>query len=63
VNITGTGSCLPATPLTNADLEKVMETSDEWIVQRTGIHSRYRIDPARGPATRLGRRGPFGHRP
>lgn len=51
VKITGTGSCLPATPLTNADLEKLMETSDEWIVQRTGIRSRYRIDPARGEST------------
>ena len=40
VRIAGTGSALPARILTNADLEKVMDTTDEWIVQRTGIRSR-----------------------
>lgn len=43
VRIAGTGSALPKATLTNADLEKVMETSDEWIVQRTGISCRYRV--------------------
>ncbi len=43
VRIAGTGSSLPVGRVTNADLEKVMETSDEWIVQRTGIHERRRI--------------------
>jgi 3-oxoacyl-[acyl-carrier-protein] synthase-3 len=36
----GTGSYLPERVLTNADLEKLVETSDEWIVTRTGIHER-----------------------
>ena len=31
----------PQKILTNADLEKMVETSDEWIVKRTGIHSRH----------------------
>ncbi len=51
VRLIGTGSCLPKTKVTNTDLEKVMETNDEWIVQRTGIRSRYRIDIASGEST------------
>ena len=39
--IIGTGSYLPAYILTNADLEKRVETSDEWIVSRTGIRERH----------------------
>ena len=39
--ITGTGSYLPAKVLTNKDLEAVVETSDEWIVARTGIRERH----------------------
>lgn len=39
--ITGTGSYLPEKVLTNADLEKMVETSDEWIKERTGIHKRH----------------------
>jgi 3-oxoacyl-[acyl-carrier-protein] synthase-3 len=39
-SITGVGSYLPARILTNADLEKMVDTSDEWIVTRTGIRSR-----------------------
>jgi 3-oxoacyl-[acyl-carrier-protein] synthase-3 len=38
--ITGTGSALPAKILTNADLEKMVDTSDEWITSRTGIKER-----------------------
>ncbi len=38
--ILGTGSCLPRRKLTNADLEQMVETSDEWITSRTGIHTR-----------------------
>lgn len=38
--ISGTGSYLPEKILTNADLEKMVETSDEWIVQRSGIKER-----------------------
>lgn len=36
----GTGSMLPQRVLTNFDLEKMVDTSDEWIVQRTGIRER-----------------------
>lgn len=39
--ILGTGSYLPESVLTNADLEKRVDTSDEWIVERTGIRSRH----------------------
>lgn len=38
--ITGTGSFLPELRLTNQMLEQMVDTSDEWIVQRTGIHER-----------------------
>lgn len=38
--ITGTGSYLPEKIVTNADLEKLVETSDAWIQQRTGIKER-----------------------
>ncbi len=48
VRIAGTGSYLPENKVTNADLEKVMDTSDEWIIQRTGIRERRIIDPAKG---------------
>lgn len=39
--IAGTGSYLPEKILTNADLEKMVETNDEWIVARTGIKQRH----------------------
>ncbi|MFQ5450372.1 MAG: beta-ketoacyl-ACP synthase III [Nitrospinaceae bacterium] len=38
--IAGTGSCLPEKILTNFDLEKILDTSDEWIRTRTGISER-----------------------
>jgi len=38
--ITGTGSSVPERILTNADLEKMVETSDEWITTRSGIKER-----------------------
>ena len=39
--IAGTGSYLPAKVLTNADLEKMVDTTDEWIRSRTGIERRH----------------------
>ena len=39
--ITGTGSALPRNCVTNADLAERVDTSDEWIVERTGIRQRY----------------------
>jgi 3-oxoacyl-[acyl-carrier-protein] synthase-3 len=38
--ITGTGACLPDKVLTNSDLARMVETSDEWITTRTGIKER-----------------------
>lgn len=40
VSITGTGSYVPEKILSNADLERMVETSDEWILTRTGIRER-----------------------
>ncbi|HBU69374.1 MAG TPA: 3-oxoacyl-ACP synthase [Elusimicrobia bacterium] len=40
VKILGTGSFMPPKVLTNADLEKMVQTSDEWITTRTGIKER-----------------------
>ena len=39
---------VPPKLLTNADLEKMVETSDEWIVQRTGIRERHIVEPGVG---------------
>ncbi len=39
--IAGTGSYLPEKILTNADLEKMVDTTDEWIVSRSGIRERH----------------------
>lgn len=39
--ISGTGSYLPKRQLTNVELESMLDTSDEWIMSRTGISSRY----------------------
>ncbi len=40
IKITGTGFYVPEKVLTNHDLEKMVDTSDEWIVTRTGIKER-----------------------
>lgn len=40
VGITGLGSCVPDNVVTNEDISKLVETSDEWIVSRTGIRER-----------------------
>ena len=45
VHIIGVGSCTPERVLTNQDLEKIVDTSDEWIVSRTGIKERRIADP------------------
>ncbi len=46
--IAGIGHYVPDNVVTNADLEKMMDTSDEWIVERTGIKERRWIDPSTG---------------
>jgi 3-oxoacyl-[acyl-carrier-protein] synthase-3 len=43
----GVGSAVPERVLSNAELEKILDTSDEWIVQRTGIRARHVSDPTR----------------
>ena len=40
-SIIGTGSYLPSKILTNYDLEKIVDTSNDWIVSRSGIHERH----------------------
>jgi 3-oxoacyl-[acyl-carrier-protein] synthase III len=48
--IVGIGAYAPKRILTNADLEKMVDTSDEWIVQRTGIRERHIVEDGEGPA-------------
>lgn len=43
--LAGTGHALPQGVLTNADLEKIVETTDEWITSRTGIKERHKAKP------------------
>jgi 3-oxoacyl-[acyl-carrier-protein] synthase III len=45
VKIAGLSTYVPPRVLTNADLERMVETSDEWILQRTGIRERHIADP------------------
>ncbi|WP_379136433.1 beta-ketoacyl-ACP synthase III [Paenibacillus sp. sgz500958] len=45
VGIIGTGKYVPERILTNADLEKIVDTNDEWIVSRTGIRERHIAAP------------------
>lgn len=45
VGIIGTGKYVPEKILTNADLEKMVDTNDEWIVSRTGIRERHIASP------------------
>lgn len=43
--ISALGTYVPPRLLTNADLEKMVETSNEWIIERTGIRQRHIVDP------------------
>ncbi|CAN5720652.1 ketoacyl-ACP synthase III [soil metagenome] len=45
VRIAGLSTYVPPRVLTNAELEKLVDTSDEWILQRTGIRERHVVDP------------------
>jgi 3-oxoacyl-[acyl-carrier-protein] synthase-3 len=45
VKIAGLSTYVPPRVLTNADLERMVETSNEWILQRTGIRERHIVDP------------------
>ena len=64
--ITSLATYVPPRVLTNADLEKMVDTTDEWILQRTGIRERHIVDP--GVATsdlgkEAARRGDRARRP
>ncbi len=48
--ITAVGAYLPEKRLTNADLEKLVDTSDEWIIERTGIRERRILERGKGSA-------------
>ncbi|MDB5427027.1 MAG: fabH, partial [Phenylobacterium sp.] len=41
--VTGVGGYLPDRVVTNDDLAKFVDTSDEWIIERTGIRQRHRV--------------------
>ena len=45
VGILGIGAYVPEKVLTNQDLEKIVDTSDEWITERTGIKERHIAAP------------------
>jgi 3-oxoacyl-[acyl-carrier-protein] synthase-3 len=49
--ITGTGSALPARRVSNAELAEMVDTTDEWIVERTGIRFRHIAGPEETTAT------------
>jgi 3-oxoacyl-[acyl-carrier-protein] synthase-3 len=48
--ITGTGMYVPERVVTNKDLETLMDTSDEWIRQRSGVEERHWMTEGQGPA-------------
>ena len=49
--VVGVGSCLPERRVSNADLAAMVDTSDEWIVQRTGIRTRHIAGPGETTST------------
>ncbi|PSR53043.1 3-oxoacyl-ACP synthase [Adhaeribacter arboris] len=52
--IAGVGHYLPEKVVTNADLEKIMETSNEWILERTGIEERRYFEPGKDTTANMG---------
>ena len=58
--IVGTGRAIPPKILTNEDLSRMVDTSDAWSVERTGIRQRHILDPSQAAsdlATEAGRLG------
>ncbi len=49
--VAGVGSSLPKRQVTNAELARQVDTSDEWIVERTGIRNRYIADASETTAS------------
>jgi 3-oxoacyl-[acyl-carrier-protein] synthase III len=54
--IEGVGHYVPANIVKNGDLEKIMDTSDEWIVERTGIEERRWFDPKKDTVSNMATR-------
>ena len=54
--IAGTGHYLPENVVTNHDLSKVMDTTHEWIVERTGIHERRWFEEGKDTVSKMGTR-------
>ncbi len=54
--VKGVGHYVPENVITNADLEKMMDTSDEWIVERTGIHQRRYFTEGKDTTSSMGAR-------
>ncbi|WP_207430549.1 3-oxoacyl-ACP synthase III family protein [Sabulibacter ruber] len=54
--IAGLGHFVPEKVVKNADLEKLMDTSDAWIVERTGIHERHYFEPGKDTTTNMAAR-------
>jgi 3-oxoacyl-[acyl-carrier-protein] synthase-3 len=48
--IVGSGSAIPPNKVTNAMLARIMDTSDAWIRERSGVETRYYVDPGTGPS-------------
>ena len=51
IRILGTGSYLPPKVVTNEDIARSLDTSDEWIYSHTGIHSRHVAGKGESTAT------------
>ncbi len=49
--IAGIGAYVPPKIISNADLERLVDTTDEWITQRTGIKQRHAVGPDESTAT------------
>ena len=60
VEIVSTGRFLPDRVMTNEEMESIVETSSDWIVERTGIRER-RIAPPEMTAAYMGPRPAVGH--
>ena len=49
--IVGSGSEIPPHRVTNAMLARIMDTSDEWIRERSGVETRYYVEPGTGTSS------------
>jgi len=56
--ITALGTYVPPEVITNQDLEKMVDTNDQWIVERTGIRTRHRLAAGLGVSDRRARHQP-----